>query len=89
MATITGSIQSGKVKENNTMRNPKYRSLERRLELAERLERKGELIVDGIKCVVDNGFVDIRLNNIAHLVTWDTFIHLFLAGNDSWKGSLV
>lgn len=71
------------------MRNPKYRSLKRRLELAAQLERKGELIVDGIKCVVDNGLVNIRLDNIAHLVTWDTFTHLFLAGNNSWKGNLV
>ena len=67
----------------------KHYEHDKRIEIATRLERLGRLTIDGVVCVVENGFVNIREDNKAHLVTWDTFTHLYLDGNPSWKGDLV
>ena len=67
----------------------KHYEQDERIEIATRLERRGRLIIDGVVCVVEDGLVNIRENNKSHLVTWDTFTHLYLDGNLSWKGKLV
>lgn len=66
----------------------KHYEQDKRIEIATRLEKLGRLTVDGVVCVVEDGLVNIRENNKAHLVTWDTFTHIYLDGNPSWKGMM-
>lgn len=66
----------------------KHYEHDKRIEIATRLERLGRLTIDGVVCVVEDGLVNIRENNISHLVTWDTFTHIYLDGNSSWKGMI-
>ncbi len=65
---------------------PKINDTNRRIEIAGKLEKNGHYSFSSkVKCVVDDGLVSVVINNDEYYMTWDTFTHLFLAGNEVWR----
>ncbi len=67
---------------------PKINGTNRRIEIAEKLEKNGHYNFSSkVKCVVDDGLVFVVIDDNEYYMTWDAFTHLFLAGNEVWRRS--